>query len=415
MISTFSLSTQRARFAGIALACAGLLLWGSCDENPVLEELPGGSWVFQRDTIFSMVGTSYQRSRLIGGSTTLYAGQIVQLEQAREVGALLRFSDVDSAQLADFESARVRIFHRSFADSLAPPSELFTLERINPSSSETIWAESDTGLFELPLTDSIYSAILDSDSVLVFTGSNSSAEVMADYLEFAIGRQVLLDWRSGVLPNNGFLLRAPAGSGLVSFYSSESTRRPYLVVDYFGDDTTEAGDDTTSSSYYLVTQDISVYPTLANDIAEEGRLLLNRSDGHRAHINFSDSLKAREISDSLAGREPRPIAGARLVFNVDHSATMMLASELGLQVWLRTEPRAQGDSNLINHAAITYRAHSDSLVFDLTSLLVDYQNDVRDNYGFDFVVQATNHDFDRLVLYGPRLEIVYAVPFGAGE
>ncbi|MCH7528284.1 MAG: hypothetical protein IH972_01890 [Candidatus Marinimicrobia bacterium] len=413
MISTFSLSTQRARFAGIALACAGLLIWGSCDENPVLEELPGGSWVFQRDTIFSMVDTSYQRSRLIGGSTTLYAGQIVQLEQDREVGALLRFSDVDSAQLADFDSARVLIFHRSFADSLAPPSEPFTLERINPSSSDTIWAESDTGLFELPLTDSIYSAILDSDSVLVFTGSNSSAEVMADYLEFAIGRQVLLDWRSGVLPNNGFLLRVPAGSGLASFYSSESSRRPYLVVNYR--DTTETGADTTQSGYYLVAQDISVYPYWAYNQPVGGTFLLNRSDGHRVHINFSDSLKAREISDSLAAREPRPVAGARLVFNVDHSATMMLASALVLQVWLRTEPRAQGDSNLINHAAITYRAHSDSLVFDLTSLLVDYQNKVRNNYGFDFVVQATNHDFDRLVLYGPRLEIVYAVPYGVGQ
>ena len=143
--------------------------------------------------------------------------------------------------------------------------------------------------------------------------------------------------------------------------------------------------------------------------------MLNRSDGHRVHINFSDSLKAREISDSLAAREPRPVAGARLVFNVDHSATMMLASALVLQVWLRTEPIAQGDSNLINHATITYRAPSDSLVFDLTSLLVDFQNHVRINYGFDFVVQATNHDFDRLVLHGPRLEIVYAVPFGAGE
>ncbi|MCH7528930.1 MAG: hypothetical protein IH972_05200 [Candidatus Marinimicrobia bacterium] len=55
------------------------------------------------------------------------------------------------------------------------------------------------------------------------------------------------------------------------------------------------------------------------------------------------------------------------------------------------------------------------MVYNLTSLLVEYQNDVRDNYGFDFVVQATKHDFDRLVLYDPRLEIIYAVPFGAVE
>jgi hypothetical protein len=48
-------------------------------------------------------------------------------------------------------------------------------------------------------------------------------------------------------------------------------------------------------------------------------------------------------------------------------------------------------------------------------LLVDYQNGVRDNYGFDLVVTASNHDFDRLTLFDPRLEIIYAVPFGAGE
>ena len=406
MISTFSLSTQRVRFAGIGLACAGLLFW-SCDENPVLEELPGGIWVFQTDTIFSMIGTSYQRSRLIGGSTTLYAGQIVQLEQAREVGALLRFSDVDSTQLADFDSAWLRIFYRSFTDSLVPPSEPFTLERINPGLGDTIWTETDTNLIEFPSTDIIYSTVMkDSDSVLVFLNSQTIDTLRADYLEFAVGQQLLLNWLWRDPPNNGFLLRGPLGSDLVSFYSSESSRRPYLVVDYFGDDTTETGDNTTSSSYYLVTQDISVYDSLDYDVPAEGRLLVNRSDGHRVHIDFKIPF------DSL---EARPIAGGRLVFRVDHSATMMLADAMVLEVWLRSQPIAQGDSGMEFLTAFSYQAHTDSLVYNLTSLLEDYQNDPRDNYGFVLVVQATNHDFDRLVLYGPRLEIIYAVPFGAGE
>lgn len=414
MISTFSLSTQRARFAGIALACAGLLIWGSCDENPVLEELPGGSWVFQRDTIFSMVNTSYQRERNIGSSLTLYAGLVTEPEPRGEAGLLIRFSDVDSTQLADFESARLRIFYRSFADSLLFPSEPFTLERINPGLGDTIWTETDTNLIEFPSTDIIYSAVMkDSESVLVFLNSQTIDTLRADYLEFAVGRQLLLDWRSEAIPNNGFLLRAPMESDLVSFYSSESTRRPYLVVKYR--DTTETGADTTQSRYYLMTEDISVYPYWADSQPTDGTLLLNSSDGHRVHINFSDSLAARELSDSLAAREPRPIVDGRLVFNVDQSATMMLADEMVVQVWLRTEPIAQGDSNLVLISSFSYQAQSDSLVYNLASLLVDYQNDVRDNYGFDFVVQATNHDFDRLVLYGPRLEIVYAVPFGAGE
>ncbi|MCH8023181.1 MAG: DNRLRE domain-containing protein [Candidatus Marinimicrobia bacterium] len=353
-----------------------------------------------------MVDTTYRFTRNIGNSYTLYAGQIAQLGEAREVGALLRFSDVDSTQLADFESARLRIFHRSFTDSLVPPSEPFTLERINPGLGDTIWTETDTNFFEFPSTDLIYSAVMkDSDSVLVFLGSQSIDTLRMDYLEFAVGRQLLLDWRSGVEANNGFLLRAPLGSDLVSFYSSESTRRPYLVVDYFGDDTTEAGDDTTSSSYYLVTQDISVYPTLVIDIPDEGRLLLNRSDGHRVHIDFKIPF------DSL---EARPIAGGRLVFNVDQSATMMLASTMVLEVWLRNQPIAQGDSGMEFLTAFSYQAHTDSMVYNLTSLLEDYQNGVQ-NHGFDLLAGATNHDFDRLTLFDPRLEIIYAVPFGASQ
>ncbi len=355
--------------------------------------------MLEAETISSMVDTTYQRTRNIGGSSTLYAGRIVQLGPAREVGALLRFSDVDSTQLADFESARLLIFNRSFGDSLGLPSEPFTLERINPGITDTIWVESDTGLFDLPLTDSIYSAVLDSDSVLVFTGSQSKAEVMADYLEFAVGRQLLLDWRSGVPLNNGFLLRAPVGSDLVSFYSSESTRRPYLVVDYLKSDTTR-------SHYYLVSQDMSVYPPLVDDTAGVGRLLLNRSDGHRVHINFGDSLVASE---------PRPIAGGRLVFSVDESATTMQAGIMVLHVWLRSQSIFQSDTGMTSYATFSYQANSDTMVYNLTSLLVDYQNDVRENFGLDLGVTDSNHDFDRLSLFDPRLEIIYAVPFGAGE
>lgn len=412
MTSTLSLSTPRVRFAGLALACAGLLFW-SCDENPVLPALPGGSWVFETETISSMVDSSYRRPRYIGGSATLYTGQTVQLEQPREVGALLRFGDVDATELANLDSARFLIFHRSFADSPMLPSEPFSLERIISSSSDTIWFESDTSLFDLPPTDSIYSAVLDSDSVLVFTGPTSTAQVMADHLEFAVGRQLLEDWRSGAYPNNGFLLRAPVGSDLVSFYSSESTPRPYLVVNYR--DTTESGTDTTGSSYYLVLQDISVYDSLDSDIPAEGRLILNRSDGHRVHIDFSAQLKARELSDSLADREPRPIAGGRLVLKVDGDNSQFQAGAMALQVWLRSRPIAEGDTGMINYVAFTYQAHTDSLVYNLTSLLVDYQSHVRDNYGFDLLVNPTNNDFDRLTLYDPRLEIIYAVPFGAGE
>ena len=138
MTSSFSLSTPRVRIAGIALACAGLLFW-TCDENPVLSKLPGGNWVFQTDTILSMVDTTYRFTRNIGGSFTLFAGQIAQLGEAREVGAMLRFSDVDSTQLAAFESARLRIFRRAFNDSLVPPSEPFTLERITHGLCDTRW------------------------------------------------------------------------------------------------------------------------------------------------------------------------------------------------------------------------------------------------------------------------------------
>ncbi len=240
--------------------------------------------------------------------------------------------------------------------------------------------------------------------MLVFTGPQSTAQAKVNYLEFAVDRQLLLDWRSGVPPNNGFLLRAPVGSDLASFYSSESTRRPYLVVNYR--DTTETGGDTTKISYYLMIQDMSVYPRLDSDIPAEGRLLLNRSDGHRVHIDFSIPFNTLES---------RPIAGGRLVFSVAQSATMMQAGTMVLQVWMRTGPIAQGDSGMVNYAAFSYQADSDTLVYAFTSLLVDYQNDPDDNFGFDLMVAAGNHDFDRLTLFNPRLQIIYAVPFGAGE
>ncbi len=352
-----------------------------------------------------MVDTTYLRTRNIGGSYTLYAGQIIQLEQTREVGSLLRFGNVDSVKLANLDSARLLIFRRTFEGSPEPPTGVFTLEKII-SAGDTTWFENDTvmTLDDFPVTDSVSSSSLITDSVKVFVSSQSMDEIETDYLAFEVDLETLLDWREGTVPNDGFLLRAPAGSDLVNFYSSESTRRPYLVINYR--DTTQTGADTTKSSYYLAVQDISVYPTLVNDIPAPDRLLLNRSDGHRVHIDFSIPF------DSL---ESRPVAGGRLVFNVDESATMMQAGTMVLHVGLRSLPFAQGDSAMIDYANFTYQANSDTLVYNLTSLLVDYQKGVRDNYGLDLMVTGSTHDFDRLTLFDPHLEIIYAVPFGAGE
>ncbi|MCH7852650.1 MAG: hypothetical protein IIC41_07695, partial [Candidatus Marinimicrobia bacterium] len=115
--------------------------------------------------------------------------------------------------------------------------------------------------------------------------------------------------------------------------------------------------------------------------------------------------------DSL---EARPIAGGRLVFNVDQSATLMQSDAMVLEVWLRNQPFAQGDSGMEFLTAFSYQANTDSMVYNLTSLLEDYQNGVQ-NHGFDLLARATNHDFDRLTLFDPRLEIIYAVPFGASQ
>ncbi|MEE9465578.1 MAG: hypothetical protein V3W14_08430, partial [Candidatus Neomarinimicrobiota bacterium] len=384
----------------------GLFSVWACDNNQLVNTIPGSGWNLIADSINTMTDTTYQRARNIGDNASLYTG--VSQPDGREALLLFGFSTLDSLILANFDSAKIRIFHRTFNASPELLDSVFTLERIIAGAGEEPWVESDTGLVpeNFGNSDSVASAIMTNDTVDVLQSGLVVVRQRVEHLTFDISKDLLQAWYNESPPNHGLLLRVPEGIGLVSFYSSESIRPPYLVVTY-----QDTSTDISRTNYFLPAHDVSVYPALTGS-APADRLVLNRSDNHRVHINFKKQI------DSL---ESRPVASARLILTVDADETHMMSSTMELEVHLRTQPIADGDSGMVEYDAIVFTAIDNRLEYHLGPLLMQYLSKWRNNFGFDLVVSDSQNDFDRLTLWGltapdrPRLEIVYAIPPGTTE
>lgn len=413
MKSVTSLQEFGVRSIAVAVLIASLFSVWACDENQILSTLPGEGWSLVADSITSITATSVKKARSVGGSATLHAGLIIEPIE-REAGILLRFAAVDSIHLANFESAQLRIFRRTFPASPELLDSVFTLEKINTGPGDTLWVENDTGLTLMNFadTDSISSASLIDDTVNVLQSGTSIVRQSAEHLAFDIDSTLLLAWRENPMTSYGFLIRAPEGSGLVSYYSRESIWPPYLAINHY--DTT-AGSTDIKTDYYIPVHDASAYPPLAGPAPSDAQLVLNRSDGYQGYIDFSEQF------DSLGAR---PIASGRLILTVVEDATHMMSSLMVMDIFLRIQPVSQGDSGIFDYDDIAFSAAGNTLVYNLGPLLMDYVSERYENHGFDIVVGGSQNDFDRLTLWGPdaldpadqpRLEIVYALPPGMSE
>jgi len=394
----------------VASATGLLLILNRCEQNPIIATLPGSQWAFS-DTFFAVVDTVLVRTPSHGGSLTLYTGLIDK--QNGESGILIKFASMDSSWLANFLSARLVLFRRTFGgDTLPDPSLAFNLFTID--SQDTIWAESDTaGHTEMVslVTELEGTACMSTDSITIPSGDTTDTRTDLEFLAFEVDSTILSAWRREEVANNGFLIRHENQGTLVGFYSGENIDlSPYLALTIA--DTTSTGADTTITLYYPPTGDLSIYPSNA-DISElsDGSLHLDHSSGVRSHVDFAPYFDPDTT---------RIVAGARLVLYVNHDVPLIVADQVDLKVLRRLQPLAEGDSTEVLINILTCSKESDRLVLNLGSFVTGLAVGTVENYGLDLLVIPYNHDFDHLVFWGssapdslkrPRLEVTYSRPY----
>ena len=358
-------------------------------------------------TISTMLDTVLVRAPSHGGSLTLYAGQIDD-EPGGESGILIKFASVGSSQLPDLQAATLFLFRRTFDDEPPEPEADFTLYVVETpgGESDTIWAESDTGLTLADFLDTTSHATvpMTAATATVFVGGVDSDSVL-EHLAFPIDTLLLRQWAEGSKANNGFLLRRENQGTLVGFHSGDVyDLSPYLALTIA--DTTSTGADTTITQYYPPTGDLSIYPPNPDNSIYDGSLHLDHSSGVRSHVDFGN------IDTTWI------IAGARLILhaNQGHSAFQMITDQVDLVVLRRAQPFTEGDS-AIAYDELEYLAGSDSLSLSLGLFLSGVVSKAFENYGLDLLVIPYNHDFDHLVFWGssapdslkwPRLQVTYS-------
>ncbi len=400
----------------IALATGLLLTLSRCEQNPIID-FPGSQWELS-DTSYSVVDTVLVRTPRHGGSHTLYTGLIDEDEPApRESGILVKFASVDSSRLANFRSARLVLFRRTFGNEPLDPEVSFALYTID--EPDTIWTEADTAghtEMESLVTEPKGTAYMSTVRITIPSGDTTLSRTDLEYLEFEVDSTTLSEWREGEVANNGFLIRQGSLSDMVGFHSSESNGiSPFLALT-ITDPTSTEGDTT---YYKWSTADLSVYPWPNPNFGStdsDSLLHLDYSSGLRSHIYFSDP-------DTTG-----IIAGARLVLHVNHDVSPIVADQMDIQVLRRAEPIEEGDSTVAVFGA-KYIKGVDSLIvigsydlqeIQLRDILTGYARRTITNYGLDLVVIPNNHDFDHLVFWGtcasdslkrPRLDVIYGSPY----
>ena len=405
-------SLSPIRWAGLlaVTSAAGLVLTLSrCEQNPLIATLPGSQWAFS-DTFFAVVDTVLVRTPSHGGSLTLYAG--LTDEQDGESGILIKFASVDSSRLANYQSARLVLFRRTFGeDTLPDPSLAFNLFTIASQVNDTIWTESDTaGHVKLDLLETTPegTAYLSTAPITLPGEDTTTSHTDLEYLAFEVDSTIFSAWRREEVANNGFLIRQESQGTLVGFHSGDSyDLSPYLALTIA--DTTSTGADTTITQYYPPTGDLSIYPPNPdNSIYSDGSLHLDHSSGIRSHIDFAPYFDPDTT---------RIVTGARLVLYVNHDVPPIIADQVDLQVLRRLQPLAEGDPTEVLINILPCYKESDSLVLNLGSFVTGLAVGTIENYGLDLVVIPNNHDFDHLVFWGasapdnlkkPRLEIIYS-------
>lgn len=397
----------------ITSAMGLVLALSRCEQNPIITDFPGSQWTFQDTVFFAMDDSSFTRTPSHGGSHTLYTGLIDEDEpDPWESGILIKFASVNSSRLANFRSARLVLFRRTFGGDAQPDSSMvFNLFTID--SQDTIWAESDTAghtEMESLVTGLKGTAYMSTDSITIPSGDTTIIRTDLEYLEFEVDSTILSDWREGKVANNGFLIQQGSLSDLVGFHSSESNGiSPFLALTIT--DTTSTEGDTTY--YKWSTADLSIYPWPNPDFdpTDSDRLLhLDHSSGLRSHIYFSDP-------DTTG-----IIAGARLILYENHDVDVppIVADSVDIRILRRAIPLAEGDSTEVLISSVIYQKGSDSLVLKLGRFLSSVTAGAYKNFGLDLAVIPKHHDFDHLVFWGssaidslkkPRLEVIYSRPY----
>lgn len=408
MIHRYSLRVPWTRPTVIASVAGLVLSLFSCEQNPLLSVLPGSPWTFEAVDIPGLAFTPLIRTPSHGTSLTLYAGPIADLELRGEAGILLKVSNsnLDSTLLANLEAAHLILIRRTFgADTLPKPAVLFTLSVIK--AAETLWTEVDTGLtIATDFPDEVLTPRGDStmvqDSVQVFTGVtvDSMAKQYREHLVLRVNPQVLSDWRTEGLTNNGFLIQVSGEEELVGFHSREALSAPYLAIAFH--DTTSTGADTVKTRYLRMQADMSVYHTPVQDLPSD-QIQLNHSKGLGGFI------------DSLDFDPLHPIVGGRLILHTHADAILLAADQMQIDLFRRTDPSEEA----VRMASAVFQDGSDSLIMNLGAVWLGYVNG-GDFYGLELVVDPQYYDFDQLSFWGPeaadslrpRLEIIYSVPYG---
>ncbi len=392
--------------ASVASTAGLLLILSRCEQNPIITELPGSRWEIS-DTSYSVDNTVFIRTPGHGSSLTLYAGPID--EQDREAGILIKFPSVDTSQFSNLKAATLFLFRRTFADEPPEHEADFTLYVVETpgGESDTIWAESDTGLTLADFLDTTSHATVPmiAATATVFVGGVDSDSVL-EHLAFPIDTLLLRQWAEGSKANNGFLLRRENPGTLVGFHSSDiydlsysHDLSPYLVLTFT---------NTTDAKYSWPAGDLSIYDASQPDNFE-GLLHLNHSSGVRSHIDFPNPDTTSIIT---GGR-------LTLYLNDEVEVSPIVADQVDIQVLRRARPLAQGDSTEVLISRVIYQGASNSLVLKLGGFLSGVATGAYKNYGLDLVVIPNNHDFDHLVFWGssapdglkPCLDVVYGSPY----
>jgi hypothetical protein len=399
--------------AAIVTAFGLLFLLSQCEQNPIIASLPGSEWQLHTDTVQTMQDSVLYRTPVHGTSQTLYAGSTD--DGQRESGILIKFTQIDTTVLPRFKYARMVLVRKPFSDVEPVPSSQFSLAIIE--SDTTIWSEIDTGLTVDDMTDvrPYGTATLQVSPATTFP-NGTATEGNVEHVAFELDSLLLRQWATGVLPNNGFLIRREDAGELVGFYARGNLEfSPYIALGLH-DTSTSKEPDTSIVRYHRPTEDLSIYPTLtdiagmaANDI-DDGMIHLDHSNGLIGHLDFSDFFEPETTS---------MVAGAQLVLHANETERPLLAYAVEILVARHAESLVEGDSSIILLDDVLYTAGDDSLVLSLGGYLAGVVAGSIHNYGLRISVLPRRHDFDHLVLWGsqapeglkPRLEVTYATPF----
>lgn len=397
-----------------SLAVVLVLVFNRCEKNPVITWIPADQLEYHR-TRCAVNDTTFSRAATHGNSHTLYAGPIDQEGAERVSSILIRFAEVDSSQLAKFQSAQLVLFRRTVGeDTLSNQSLEFSLSVVESPVNDTIWTESDTaGHVEMGslITTPIGTASMNTDTVAVPTSSTvADLRTGLEYLAFSVDTTTLSSWREGEIANNGFLVQQENPSELIGFHSRNGyALYPYLAIT-FSDTSSTGAEDTTVTYYYLSSEDISIYDR-ENPVYYDGALHLDHSNGIRAHIELdTDLIDTTSI-----------VLGARLVLYANLDESTIIADQVDIQIFRRAQLLGDGDSTVVfplvpgGSSIVTYNEGADSLSFNLYYYLLGLVTGSYGNHGLDLVVLPRNHDFDHLVFWGseaedalkPRLELDY--------